>query len=94
MVTRCQWDKQWSPHPALPPCLVTHCVETFAIPSESRLEAVTDQWTEVSRPNSSSSFTAAVQVNSYKQYRCEGGRPDGSYTRFWERDRSKYSTLS
>ena len=23
---RCQWNKEWSPHPSLPPCVVTHCV--------------------------------------------------------------------
>ena len=56
-MTRCQWDKQWAPHPALPPCLITHCVEPFTIPAETNLEAETEEWTE---------------INSYKQYRCRG----------------------
>ena len=51
---RCLWNKNWSPYPVIPPCIVTHCVEPFKIPDYTNLEAVTDAWTP---------------INTKKQYR-------------------------
>ena len=51
---RCLWNKNWSPYPVIPPCIVTHCVEPFKIPETTNLEAVTDAWTP---------------INTKKQYR-------------------------
>ena len=71
---RCQWNKQWAPyHSSLPPCVVTHCVETFKIPPETSLDRITDDWTP---------------INTYKEYRClnqDGDTP----TMFWESDRTR-----
>ena len=51
---RCLWNKNWSPYPVIPPCIVTHCVEPFKIPEYTNLEALTDAWTP---------------INTKKQYR-------------------------
>ena len=72
---RCLWSKVWSPHPSLPPCKITHCVEPFKIPEETNLEEVTADWTE---------------VDDYKHYQCKNKVGDNP-TMFWESDRSKSS---
>ena len=81
---RCQWDKQWAPHPFttdwtpypdLPPCIVTHCVEPFKIPEETSLEEVT---------------AADTPINTAKQYRCKDSwGSDHTPRMFWESDRSQ-----
>ena len=70
---RCLWNKNWSPYPTIPPCIVTHCVEPFTIPDETNLEELTSDPTP---------------INTKKQYRCKnqiGNVP----TMFWESDRTK-----
>ena len=44
---RCQWNKAWAPHPALPECVVTHCATALRPPAASKLEEVSQDWTEV-----------------------------------------------
>ena len=70
---RCLWNKAWWPYPALPPCKITHCVETFTVPPHTNLVEVTSAWTP---------------VNTWKQYEC-AGKVGTRYTRFWETDREK-----
>ena len=77
--SRCQWNKQWSPfNTSLPPCVVTHCVQTLPIPQDTFLEELENEW---------------VLVGQDKQYQCRGRRQDGTHSRFWENNRSK-STFS
>ena len=69
--TTCLWNKNWSPYSELPPCVVTHCVRPFDIPSDSYLEELTSQWTP---------------IREFKEYQCQGvinGKP----TRYWESNR-------
>ena len=70
---RCLWNKAWWPYPALPPCKITHCVETFTVPPHTNLVEVTTAWTP---------------VNTWKQYECAGKVGD-RHTSFWQTDRER-----
>ena len=70
----CQWRKKWHPWPALPPCIITHCVDPYPIPDYTHLEEVTPEWTP---------------INTEKTYRCKGlDEANDLHTRFFEKDRS------
>ena len=70
---QCLWNKQWTPHASLPPCIITHCVEPFQIPQESNLIEITQDLTP---------------INTFKLYECKN-KIDSVHTMFWESDRSK-----
>ena len=71
---RCRWNKKWHPyHNELPACVITHCVDSFPIPSDAYMEEVTAEWTP---------------INEQKIYECAEKLSDGNHTRFFETNRS------